>query len=44
VGGWFVLQRVISTPDSAQFADADGERRLLAAIGQVMDRQAQEGR
>jgi hypothetical protein len=44
VGGWFVLQRVISTPDSAQLADADGERRLLAAIGQVMDRQAQGGR
>lgn len=43
VGGWFVLQRVISTPDSAQFADADGERRFLAAIGQVMDRQAQGG-
>lgn len=41
VGGWFVLQRVISTPDAARLADADGERRLLAAIGQVMDRQAQ---
>lgn len=41
VGGWFILQRVVSTPDSAQLADSDGERRLLAAIGQVMDRQAQ---
>jgi hypothetical protein len=41
VGDWFVLQRVISTPASAQLADADGERRLLAAIGQVMDREAQ---
>jgi hypothetical protein len=40
VGGWFVLQRVISTPGSARLADADGERRLLATIGQVMDRQA----
>ena len=44
VGDWFILQRVISTPASAQLADADGERRLLAAIGQVMDRQAQGGR
>jgi hypothetical protein len=43
VGGWFVLQRVISTPGSAQLADADGERRFLAVIGQVMDRQAQGG-
>ncbi|MGZ3276710.1 MAG: hypothetical protein ACXU82_01400 [Caulobacteraceae bacterium] len=41
VGDWFVLQRVISTVSSAQAADADGERRLLAVIGQVMDRQAQ---
>ncbi len=41
VGDWFVLQRVISTPGAGQLADADGERRLLAAIGQVMDRQAQ---
>ena len=41
VGDWFVLQRVISTVDSAKAADLDGERRLLAAIGQVMDRQAQ---
>lgn len=40
VGEWFVLQRVISLPSDAQAADADGERRLLAAIGQVMDRQA----
>ncbi len=38
VGEWFVLQRVISTTASAKLADADGERRLLAAIGQVMDR------
>jgi glucose/arabinose dehydrogenase len=43
VGGWFVLQRVVSTPDSAGSADADGERRILLAIGQVMDRQAQAG-
>jgi len=43
VGGWFVLQRVVSTPDTARFADADGERRLLLAIGQVMDREAQGG-
>jgi len=41
VGGWFVLQRVISTPSAAQLADADGERRLLTAIGQVMDAQGQ---
>ncbi len=41
VGEWFVLQRVISTPGAGQLADADGERRLLAAIGQVMDRAAQ---
>jgi hypothetical protein len=40
VGDWFVLQRVVSTVASAQAADLDGERRLLAAIGQVMDRQA----
>ncbi len=40
VGEWFVLQRVIAAPGAAQAADADGERRLLAAIGQVMDRQA----
>ena len=40
VGEWFVLQRVIATPQTAQLADADGERRLLAAIGQVMDREA----
>jgi hypothetical protein len=40
VGAWFVLQRVISTPGSAQLADADGERRLLAVIGQVLDGQA----
>jgi hypothetical protein len=39
VGGWFVLQRVISTPGSAQLADGDGERRMLAVIGQVMDGQ-----
>jgi len=39
VGGWFVLQRVISTPGAARLADADGERRLLTAIGQVMDAQ-----
>ena len=43
VGGWFVLQKVISTPQTAKLADADGERRLLAVIGQVMDRQAQGG-
>ena len=43
VGDWFVLQRVISTPAAAQLADADGERRMLAAIGQVMDRQAPRG-
>jgi hypothetical protein len=43
VGGWFVLQRVIATPDSAKLADADGERRLLLAIGQVMDAQAKGG-
>jgi len=43
VGGWFVLQRVITTPGSAQLADLDGERRLLAVIGQLMDRQAQGG-
>jgi hypothetical protein len=42
-GGWFVLQRVITTPAAAQLADGDGERRLLAVIGQVMDRQAQGG-
>lgn len=40
VGGWFVLQRVISTPGAARLADSDGERRLQLAIGQVMDRQA----
>ena len=40
VGDWFVLQRVLSTPGSAQLADSDAERRLVAAIGQVMDRQA----
>jgi hypothetical protein len=39
VGGWFVLQRVISTPGAARLADSDGERRLLAEIGQVMDGQ-----
>jgi hypothetical protein len=39
VGGWFVLQRVISTASSARLADVDGERRLLANIGQVMDQQ-----
>ena len=43
VGDWFVLQRVISTPDSAQIADSDGERRLIAAIGQLMDRQTSGG-
>lgn len=43
VGGWFVLQRVVSTPAAAKLADADGERRLLAAIGQVMDGQAKGG-
>jgi hypothetical protein len=45
VGGWFVLQRVISTPGAAKLADADGERRLLTVIGQVMDAQGPgEGR
>lgn len=39
VGGWFVLQRVIATPGSAQLADGDGERRFLAVIGQVLDAQ-----
>jgi hypothetical protein len=43
VGAWFVLQRVVSTAASAQSADFDGERRLLLAIGQLMDRQAQGG-
>lgn len=43
VGDWFILQRVISTPGAARLADSDGERRLLLAIGQVMDRQAQGG-
>jgi len=41
VGGWFVLQRVVSTAAGAQSADFDGERRILLAIGQMMDRQAQ---
>lgn len=43
VGGWFVLQRVISTPGAARLADSDGERRMLTVIGQVMDREAQGG-
>ena len=43
VGDWFVLQRVLSTPESARLADSDAERRLVAAIGQVMDRQVQGG-
>ena len=43
VAGWFVLQRVISTPGAARLADGDGERRLLTAIGQVMDAQGQGG-
>jgi hypothetical protein len=43
VGDWFVLQRVIAAPGTAQLADADAERRLLAAIGQAMDRKAEGG-
>jgi hypothetical protein len=41
VGDWFILQRVISVPGAAQLADTDAEQRFLAAMGQVMDRQAQ---
>lgn len=43
VGDWFVLQRVIAAPGAAQLADADAERRLLAAISQVMDRKTEGG-
>jgi len=39
VGDWFVLQRVLTTNAGAKLADADGERRMLAVIGQVMDGQ-----
>jgi hypothetical protein len=39
VGDWFLLQRVLSTTAGAKLADADGERRMLANIGQVMDGQ-----
>ena len=37
VGDWFIFQRVIAGLDGAKAADAEAEKKLLAAIDQAMD-------